>query len=57
MKLGELMEQLESLKGDDQAEVRLIVGGTAHHAHHVDQVWWEPHQEGQGAVCIGDDPR
>jgi hypothetical protein len=34
--------------------VRLIVNGIA---HPVEAVWFEPGQDGTGAICIGSDPR
>lgn len=36
------------------APVRLIIGGTA---HPVDDVWFMPHAEETGALCVGEDPR
>lgn len=35
-------------------EVVLVVDGVA---FPIEQVWWEPNQNGKGAICLGDDPR
>lgn len=56
MNFYQLLEALDAQEGrvPFSTPVRLIVNGVA---HPVEQVWFEPSQEGEGAICIGDDPR
>lgn len=52
--VGELMAELALRAPGRGVPVRLIVGGVA---YPIVDVWFEPLQDGDGAVCIGDDPR
>lgn len=56
MNYYQLLEALDAYEGriPMTTPVRLIVSGVA---HAVEDVWFEPRQEGVGAICIGDDPR
>lgn len=56
MNYFQLLEALDAHEGrvPFDVPVRLIVNGIA---HEVDNVWFEPRQEGTGAICIGRDPR
>ena len=50
--MGELAAQYHQNR---DSRVCLIVGGIA---YPVDDVWFEPGQyDGEGAICIGEDPR
>jgi hypothetical protein len=51
-RLREVLDRVEAVKGT--TSVRLIVNGIA---YPIVDVWFEPNQDGVGAICIGDDPR
>lgn len=56
MNFYQVLEALDAYEGriPFETKVRLIVNGIA---HEVEDVWFEPRQEGDGAICIGRDPR